>query len=48
MAGDFNIRNWDWDLSYPHYLAYNNILIKVADSQTKVIFLCSLGPNSIC
>jgi len=32
ITEDFNIRNRDWNLSYPYYLAYSNILMKVADS----------------
>ena len=32
MTGDFNIRDNNWDLSYPHYLIYTDILIELADS----------------
>jgi len=32
MTRDFNIRNSNWDLSYPHHLAYSDILMEVADS----------------
>jgi len=32
MASDFNIRNSDWDLSYPFHLIYRNTLIDIADS----------------
>ena len=32
MTRDFNIRDSNWDLSYPHYLAYSDILMEVADS----------------
>jgi len=31
MAGDLNIRGWDWDSSYPFYLVYNNSLLDKAD-----------------
>ena len=29
---DFNIRNNDWDLLYPHYLTYANTLKDITDS----------------
>ena len=32
MAGDFNIRDNIWDLSFPHYLAFSDDLMIVADS----------------
>ena len=32
MTEDFNIRNRDCDLFYPHHLAYSNIHMEVADS----------------
>ena len=32
MIEDFNIRDNDWDLSYPHYSLYMDTLWKVADS----------------
>jgi len=28
---DFNIRDNDWDLSYPHYFVYANTLRDIAD-----------------
>ena len=31
MAGDFNIRNSDWDSSYSFHLSHNNILLEIAD-----------------
>jgi len=31
MAGNFNIRNSDWDFSYPFYLVYNDTLLNIAD-----------------
>jgi len=32
IPGDFNIRDNDWDLSYPFHSSYSNILIEIADS----------------
>ena len=32
MTGDFNIRNNDWDSSYPHHSTYVDVLWEVADS----------------
>ena len=32
MTGDFNIRDNDWDLSYPHYSSYTDTLLEVANS----------------
>jgi len=32
MAGDFNIRNSNWDLSYPFYSIHSDSLLKVANS----------------
>ena len=32
MTGDFNIRDNDWDLSYPHHSTYVDVLWEVADS----------------
>ena len=32
MTGDFNIKDSDWDLSYPHYSINSNILTDIADS----------------
>ena len=31
MAGDFNIRNSDWDLSYPFHSIHTNSLLEIAD-----------------
>jgi len=31
MTGNFNIRDRDWDLAYSYHLAYNNILMEIAD-----------------
>jgi len=31
MTGDFNIRDRDWDLSYPHHLAHSDILMEISD-----------------
>ena len=31
MTRDFNIRDNDWDLSYPHYFIHADIFRKVAD-----------------
>jgi len=32
MTSDFNIRDNNWDLSYPHYSIYVDILRKIANS----------------
>ena len=32
INGDFNIRDWDWDYSYPFHLAHNNLLFNIADA----------------
>ena len=32
MAGNFNIRDNDWDLLYPFYSVYSDILLEIADS----------------
>jgi len=32
MTDDFNMRDNDWDLSYPHHLTYTDILQEIADS----------------
>ena len=32
MTNNFNMRNNDWDPSYPYYLIYTDILQKIADS----------------
>jgi len=32
MAGDFNIRNSDWDLSYPFHSIHTDFLLEIADS----------------
>ena len=32
ITGDFNIRDNDWDLSYPHYSSYTDTLLEVANS----------------
>ena len=32
MTGDFNIRDNDWDLFYPHYLFYTDTLLEIANS----------------
>ena len=32
MTGDFNIRDNDWNLSYPYHSVYTDILQEVADS----------------
>ena len=31
MTENFNIRNSNWNLFYPHYLTYNDILLEVAN-----------------
>jgi len=31
MAGDFNIRNSDWDLSYPFHSIHTDSLLEIAD-----------------
>jgi len=32
MASNFNIRDSNWDMSYPFYLVYSDILFNIADS----------------
>ena len=32
MTGDFKIRDSSWDLLFPFYLSYNNLLSNIADS----------------
>jgi len=32
MTRDFNIRNSDWDLSYPYHPIHSDILTDIADS----------------
>jgi len=32
MTGDFNIRDWLWDLSFPHHLSISDNLFIIADS----------------
>jgi len=32
ITGDFNIRNNNWDLIYPHYSTFTNILMKIFHS----------------
>jgi len=32
MAGDFNIRNSDWDPSYPFYSFYSDFLVEIVES----------------
>ena len=32
MAGDFNIRDREWNSFYSHYLTHNDSLMEVADS----------------
>jgi len=32
MTGDFNIRDNNWDLSYPHHSVYTDTLMKIADT----------------
>jgi len=32
MTGDFNIRNSNWDLSYPYHLVHINMLQEVVNS----------------
>ena len=32
MAGNFNIRDKDWNLSYLHHSSHSNVLMEVADS----------------
>jgi len=32
MAGDFNIRDSDWNISYSFHLIYSNILFEIAIS----------------
>jgi len=32
MIGDFNIRDNDWDLLYPHYSIYADSLREIVDS----------------
>jgi len=32
MIGDFNIRDNDWDLTYPYHSVYSNVLMEVANS----------------
>jgi len=31
MTGDFNIRDSNWDLSYPYHSIHSNILINTTD-----------------
>ena len=32
MTGDFNIRDWDWDLYYSFHSVYSNLLSDIADA----------------
>ena len=32
MTGDFNIKNNDWNLLYPHYSIHTDTLREIADS----------------
>ena len=32
MIGDFNIRDNDWDLTYPYHSVYSNVLMEVVNS----------------
>ena len=32
MTRDFNIRNRDWNLAYPHHSTHSDIFIEIADS----------------
>ena len=38
MAGDFNIRNSDWNPSYPFYSSHSDSLVKIADSFDLALF----------
>ena len=31
MIGDFNIRNYFWDLNFPHHFSYRDILFEITD-----------------
>jgi len=38
MAGDFNIRNSDWNPSYPFYSSHSDSLVEIADSFDLALF----------
>ena len=38
MAGDFNIRDSDWNPSYPFYSSHSDSLVKIADSFDLTLF----------
>jgi len=38
MTGDFNIRDNNWDLSYPHYSVHTNTLMLIADTFSLRLF----------
>ena len=38
ITGDFNIRNSSWNLSFPHHLAYQDLLTNIVDSMNLCIF----------
>jgi len=38
MTGDFNIRDNDWDPSYPHHSVYANTLREIANSFNLELF----------
>jgi len=42
MMGDFNIRDSFWDLLFPNYLVYSDILTNIADSLNLYIYLVLL------
>ena len=37
MAGDFNIRDHDWDPLFPHHSSHADDLITIADSQLRAL-----------
>ena len=46
MMDDFNIRDYDQDLSFPYYSIYTKDLTLIADSLGLELFsLCNLGPT---
>jgi len=38
MAGDFNIRDSDWNPSYPFYSSHSDSLVKITDSFDLTLF----------